>query len=177
MLFHKAVDKILSNKFNIKLYIDSIHYDYDYDRLDNDVRALADYEFQPNDIIILAIQDTCFYSNCNYGLNAYLHNLYTILKKYDIPTEFLLLLSNHYGIDKEIETMNSLFMYDIIRVHCTPLWYDFFIDDIDIEDNISSIDYLYTCVNNTSRAHREYTLCKIKEEGLYDEGIISHRWN
>jgi len=177
MRLHKAAGKILTDKYNIKLYIDSIDYDYEYDKLDDDVRVLADYKFMPDDIIIVAVHDTCFYSNCSYGLNIFLHNLYIILRKYDIPREFLLLLSNYYGIQKEIETMNSLFMYDIIRVHCTPLWYDFFIDDTDIEDDCSSTDYLYTCVNNIKRLHRVYTLCKIKEEGLYDQGIISHRWN
>jgi hypothetical protein len=67
--------------------------------------------------------------------------------------------------------------YSINKIIETSLWFYFpDVESIEVEDCDLKKDFLYTCLNNAERIHRNYTLCCLKEKNLLDRGIVSYRF-
>lgn len=172
--------KILNKKFKIILSIDSAYYDNKLEQLENNIKDLCNHSFNQNEKILILYHDTNFYIDLISGSSLFLNNLYEILKKYSIPQEFVLFITNHYGIKKEIDLLNLKFNYEIQNLIETSLWYDFpNTNHFDEFDNINldfDNEYLFTCLNNIQRIHRNYILCQLEENNLIDRGIVSYRF-
>lgn len=178
-LLNSVIDEI-SSKFEILETFDSVDYDHDIDLLDSKIKSFSNFVFDSNQRILIFYQDTGYYQDLTYGSSVFLNNLYTILKKYSIPSEFIIVFSNHCGISKELEHLNLKTGYTINKVVETFLWYDFpEIEKIHELKNYNANckkDFLFTCLNNIQRIHRNYTLCQLKEHNLLGQGIVSYRF-
>jgi hypothetical protein len=173
------VVEILEEKFKLLSTIDSFDYCNHCD-LDDELVKYKNHTFLDKEKILILHHDTGFYQDLNSGTSVFLQNLFLLLEKYSIPSEFLIFITNHYGITKELELMHLKSGYCINNVIETALWYDFpptnFIDDILDQSMNFEYDYLYTCLNNVQRIHRNYTLCQLKENDLLSDGILSYRF-
>lgn len=171
----------IQKKFEIICVIDSFYYDSDVKKLENVVKNFKDFSFSHNQRILIFYHDTGFYPELTSGTSIFFYNLYLILKKYQIASEFLIIFTNQFGLKKEIDLLNSKTNYTIKNIIETSLWFDFpTVEKIkDFAENhnfIKDQKFLYTCLNNIERIHRSYTLCKLKENNLLDNGIISYRF-
>ena len=170
----------IKKKFNVLAIIDSMMY-VDIKDLDAKIKKYNNKEFKNNDRILIFYQDTGYYLELNSGTSIFFNNLYEILRKYNVPSESVIIFTNHYGIKKEIDLLNKKMTYSINKIVETPLWYDFpkpeTVDNIMSQSQISTNEFLYTCLNNVQRVHRNYTLCQLKKKNLLELGIVSYRFN
>lgn len=175
----KLYNKILK-KFKVVKVIDTADYDFDIELLENTIKTFENYTFENNQRILIFYQDTGFYHDLNSGTSVILNNLFCLLKKYAIPSEFLIFFTNHYGIKKEIDLLNKKTGYSITKIIECSLWHDYpTCEQIEFSKKLPlefENKFLYTCLNNRQRIHRSYTLCKLKENNLLDRGIISYRF-
>ena len=177
---NQDVFSIIKKRFNILSIIDSFYYIDNFEKLENQIKEFNNTNFKKNDRILIFYQDTGYYIDLIYGTSVFFNNLYTLLIKYNIPSEFLIIFTNHYGIKKEINILNKKMNYSINKIIETSLWFDFpslkQIDKIRSESLCFENNFLYTCLNGMQRAHRNYTLCQLKEKNLLDLGIVSYRF-
>jgi len=178
---NKALYKKILENFEIIKVIDTVEYDYDNKILESAIKDFENYVFVNNQRILIFYQDTGFYNELTSGTSVVLNNLFYFLKKYSIPQEFIIFISNHYGIKKELDLLESKTGYAISKVIECSLWYDFpTYDQIVAAENLSlefENEFLYTCLNNVQRIHRSYNLCQLKDNNLLNHGIISYRFN
>lgn len=179
-ILNKVLFDEISHHFEILEVIDSTNHDLNFEQLDEKIKSFKDFSFGAKQRILFYYQDLSFYQNLVNGPSVFLYNLYQILKKYNIPPEFVILITNHYGINKEIEQLNLSMQYSLTKIIETSLWYDFPIIEKIHEKNVTSInsrkEFLFTCLNNMERIHRNYTLCCLKENNLINNGIVSYRF-
>lgn len=155
----------------------------DFVDLENKINKYKDFVFSDKQIILFLSEDTFFYPDLDNGCSTNLHNLYIILKKYNIPSDFVFVFTNHYGLKKEINLLNEKMFYEIPikNIIETPLWFDFptakNIESFENQKTSFNNNFLYTCLNNAQRSHRSYFLCQLKEKKLLDNGIVSYRFN
>lgn len=173
--------KLLNQKFQCLEFFDSVDYDQNPKLLNDKIKKFHGHAFSSIERIIIFYHDTGYYQNLINGCSFFLENLYEILKYNDIPGEFVMIITNHYGIKSEIDLLNRKKNYTIKQIIETSLWYDFpdyqKIQKISNKKLIPDIQKLYTCLNNIQRNHRNYTLCKLKENKLLEKGIVSYRFN
>ena len=178
---NKTLYKKISEKFEILKIIDTVDYDHDLELLENAIKNFENYEFFSNQRLLIFYHDTGFYNDLTTGTSVILNNLYCFLKKYNIPPEFIIFISNHFGIKKEIELLNRKTGYTITKIIETALWYDFPLYDQIIDSEKLALefknDFLYTCLNNIERIQRSYTLCQLRDKNLLPRGIVSYRFN
>ena len=181
-LYHTIYNDI-SDKFQILDIIDSVFFDYLHpDELIEKIKVFKDYEFKENQRLLIYYQDTGFYQNLNSGCSVFLFNLLQILQKFQIPEEFIIVFTNHYGLKKEIDCINSMIDYSLNKIVETSLWHDYpnvnqIKEAIHQNHNDYKKTFLYTNLNNATRAHRVLALSYLKEKKLLNKGIISYRFN
>jgi hypothetical protein len=178
---NKTLYKKILEKFEIIEIIDTVDYDHNNELLESTIKNFENYVFVNNQRILILYQDTGFYNDLTSGTSVVLNNLFFLLKKYKIPQEFIIFISNHYGIKKELAQLENKTGYSISKVIECSLWYDFpTYDQIVATKNLLlefENEFLYTCLNNVQRIHRSYSLCQLKENNLLNHGIISYRFN
>jgi hypothetical protein len=184
MFLCKTLLSKIKEKFEILEIIDfHLYPDEIFLELENLIKKYQDFSFKQNQIILFFYHDTSFYTELKEGCSTVLNNFYILLNKYNLPPEFLYILTNHYGLKKEIILLNKRMQYHfkLENVIETLLWYDFpKNDDIIFYKNQNlefKNDFLYTCLNNVQRIHRSYFLSQLKENNLLDKGIVSYRFN
>ena len=180
-IINKNVFDEIEKKFKVLAVIDSIDYINNLKHLDSQLKEFSNITFEITDRILIFYQDTGYYIDLNHGTSVFFNNLYTLLCKYNIPPEFIIIFTNHYGLKKEINTLNKKLKYSINNIIETSLWYDFptleKINEVTAHPLIFENKFLYTCLNNAPRVHRNYTLCQLKENHLLNSGIVSYRFN
>lgn len=165
---------VLDKKFNILSYINLASTDFNPTVLDQSLKSFHNYEFKNNEKILIIHIDTQYYlPTCNYSITLY--NLHATLHAYNIPTESILMFTNHYGIEKELEILAKIFNF-ITPIKAFTSFYDFVgttknVNDIDTNHN--SIDYLFCCINGVQRSHRTLMLSMLKHYELFEHGLIT----
>lgn len=180
-LYHTIYNDI-SSRFQILDIIDSVFYDYLHpDELEEKIKVFKDFTFKENQRLLIYYQDTGFYQNLNSGCSVFFYNMIQLLSKYNIPPEFVIIFTNHYGLKKEIDLLNSIFDYSLEKIVEISLWHDYpkpdQVHELKQHNNDSKKTFLYTCLNNVPRVHRLLTLCYLKEKNLLEKGIVSYRFN
>jgi hypothetical protein len=173
--FNPKVLELIKSKYELVDIINLVFYDLDLEKLDRVFLQYSNYQFRSNQRLLIVHQDTDYYVN-SQGNTMY--NVIKLLSKYNIAPEFVILLTNNYGVGKEIEYYaRSLCNSNSPRVVYTSLWYDF-PDTADqcntIPDN--TINYLYCCLNGVERSHRVAQLCYLQKYNLIEKGMISYHF-
>lgn len=173
----KKVYQIIEQKYKVLETIDIFDYG---SNIDNLYKLLANYEnyvFLPNERILILHHDTDYYVTTKAsGFTIY--NLILILNKLNIPNEFIVMLTNHYGIEDEIQKQfQDISGTNIFKIIYTSLWYDF-PEQVDItEPESGKLKKLYCCLNGAERLHRVALLCNLEEKSLIENGMISYHFN
>jgi hypothetical protein len=172
---------IIQEKYNVIDIIDFVDYDFYPEKLATVLEKYHSAEFSVNDRIVVLHHDTDYYPDLNSTGNT-IYNFFRLCANFNIPTYFILFITNHYHIDEEIKTIEkNVCNTNNISVIYTAQWYDFPSDE-DIKEasslNNNNIDFqlLYSCLNGQQREHRLFTLCMLMEHGLLDQGIISYHF-
>jgi hypothetical protein len=176
----KEVLDIINSQFEVLETIDLFDYDFQLDKLEELLSQYLSYNFKHNQRIILLHNDTDYYVSAKTA-GFTLYNLFLLLRKLKIPTEFLILFTNHHGIHQEITMLaDQICNSSAIKTIYTELWAHFpnpkDIPPLNIYPN-NSIDYLFSCLNGCNRIHRLLTLCYLKEYNLLSKGMISYHFN
>lgn len=179
-LYHTIYDSI-SSRFQVLYIIDSVHYDYLHpDILEEKIKIFENFTFKENQRLLIYYHDTGFYQHANNGCSVFFFNLFQLFKKFNIPAEFVIIFTNHYGLKNEIDQLNSIIDYSMTNIVETSLWHDYPLVNQIKESQQHKQDikktFLYTCLNNAKRVHRVLTLCYLKEKNLLEKGIISYRF-
>jgi hypothetical protein len=161
----------LLRKYNVVAEIDLLDVDSDPGLLYQSLKAAYKEQYAPQDRILIYHHDTDYYHN-HTSPGFTLSNLFSCLSSLDISVNFCLLITNHYGIRREIDLLShdELDMpvfessYMITQTNPAP-------EKIDI--NIQKIRKPYVCLNGARRSHRVLFLCYLKEYQLLDQGILS----
>lgn len=93
---------LLQNHYNIVGVLKIPDFDFDISYLTEFFTKNKKSVFAPNDRFIIQHQDTDIYiKECSVGIN--LRNLFQVLIKLDIPLYTLIIWTNHYGLQKELD--------------------------------------------------------------------------
>ena len=173
-----SVIDIVSKKYQILEIVDLYQYDSKLDELHDLFLKYQNYVFNFNERIIILHHDTDYYVSLDTaGFTTY--NLIAILSKFNIPTEFLIFFTNHYGIKSELNQLSQQAGNSSpLNVIYTSLWHDFpNVEQLPAVSQNSSISYTYCCVNGVQRNHRVAMLCNLKAAGILEQGLISYHFS
>jgi hypothetical protein len=157
------VYKLLSKKYNIIDVISFLEFDSDFNLLTSRLTALRKKVFDINDRIVIEHLDTDFYfEHCDVGIN--LLNFFNVAKDVDIPNFVFLFYTNHFGIEKEINSICK-------NVHDRPSIIESFVSNEqynkngykNIELSVDSISHQCLCMMSASRSHRNAMFNSIKD--------------
>ena len=94
----------LSSKFNILDIIDLTEVDFNFELLATRLTKTKKTHFDAKDCYLIGHLDTDYYlPNCPYGLSMF--NLIRTFLHNNIPLNTMVLLTNHFGIKKELEIL------------------------------------------------------------------------
>lgn len=149
-LYHKFIYE----KYNILAHIPSQQFDHSPVEFENFLRSLRKETFLPNDRIVIEHMDTDYYHS-SFRNGIFITNLIKAFHAVDIPTFVLLLVTNHFGIKKEINEL-------VIDKHDLPTVIETFLyqphvqpEYKDIELKVTSIQMPALCLmGGIARSHR-----------------------
>lgn len=169
------IEVALHHKYQVQCWIDLLYYDLDFDltRLYNHFLPFANATFDHDQRIVVLHRDTDYYTALDQpGFNLW--NLYAICAYLNVPSEFIILLSAHPGIEVESQKIAFEFNVPAFCTRYTPYqWWPVPEEVISIDVNVESIEYPYVCLNGQPRPHRLYTLSKLKQFDLLDQGMVT----
>jgi hypothetical protein len=172
----KVID-LVGQKYQILEILDLIYYDCRLNELNQTLQKYQNHIFSPDERIILLHHDTDYYSDIkSVGNNIY--NIFRILSYHDVPLEFVIMFTNHYGIEKELQHMcQKILNKSVPQVIYTVLFWIFPENLENLPDpKYQEIKNLYCCLNRVERAHRLLTLAYLQEYDLLDQGVISYHF-
>ena len=171
----KRVIDLIESKYEVLEYID-VHKFMPYPDLLNELFAsYARFEFADNQRIILLDHETDYYpSSDSVGFTMY--NVIVLLAFHNIPLKNVILFSNIYGLQEEINKLTQeLYNGENLKVINTVLW-NYYRDDsgyTDINPDNLKIEFLYCCPNRRNRLHRLLTVAYLNYHNLLDKGIVT----
>lgn len=168
-----VISEYLETKYNIVGQLDLMEYGYSVVTMYNQLKSFYKDAYKHNDRILIYHYDTDFYID---RTGTTLYNLLTCLSDLNIPLEFCILLTNHYGISQEIEnspvlntsTSKSLTIFEsnYTILQSTP-------QAVETDIDADLIRYPYICLQGSRRYHRLLFSCGLKDRGLLDKGLVS----
>lgn len=174
----KEVLDIVKSRYEILDSVDLLAFDSQLDALDSVLSQYANYKFDIQQRIIILHNDTDYYTSLQSS-GFTLYNLFLLIKKYNIPTEALIIFTNHHGIHNEITKLASQICHSTsIKVVYTELWGDYPDDKcIPLAEKDYKVNNVFCCLNGVSRSHRILTLCYLQEYNLLSKGMVSYHFN
>ena len=166
----------LNKKYCILDTVSLDDYWYSMDALYKRLLLFKSKDFAPDEKIICYFFDTEFVLN-QIGFNLY--NFQLILTELDIAQSSVILLTSHYGIEKDVHRLGKELCNDdwpmtvvcnsYVQVLANP-------NPTKLGDPvIDKIKYPYVCLNGVQRTHRVILLCLLEEFNLLNKGIVT--WN
>jgi len=152
----KNVLDIINKKFDIIDSIEFKDFDYDFSVLKSFFKRNYKEYYSPDEKILVEHMDTDYYfDECTVGVN--LRNFFQLLNENDIPPSVLILYTNHFGLQKEIDLLCKLF-----DKNDRPLIIESFIGNnhwdnkatINVNHDFNKINYNAMCIMNEIRSHR-----------------------
>jgi hypothetical protein len=166
---------IVNDRYTVLDIIDLIQYDSQLEKLDELLLRYTNHIFSFDERILIFHHDTDYYTSVE-STGFTLYNLCVLLKKHRIPHEFLIMFTNHYGIEKEVAHLSEQICNSPpFKVICTSQWYDYSNQQVS-NNSVPVIENLFCCLNGVNRAHRVLTLCYLKEQDLLSQGTISYHF-
>lgn len=178
MNLKKSVMDIVESRYHVVNIIDLFMYDYQLEELAHVLHQYQNYEFDANDRILVLQHDTDYYADVA-GVGNTMYNFFRLSSNFNLPMEKIIFITNHYGIDAEIQHLSSTVCNcDPPVVIHTSLWYDF--PDQDTMNNqlnpTDSFSHVYCCLNGQQRQHRVFALCKLQKMKILQQGIVSYNF-
>jgi hypothetical protein len=172
---HEVID-IIKKKYNIIGIIDLVEY-INPDELALELMKYKSYSFSPDEILVVLHHDTDYYESLS-SLGHLMYNFLKLCADFDIALNYILFLTNHYGIESEIRNNEeSICNSSGLKIVYTSQWYDFpefkDIRNLDQDYSKNNLDFLYSCLNGVAREHRLFLLSLLKEKNLLNKGMIS----
>lgn len=169
-----AVEETINKKFKVLTHIDLPLADYQPAYLDNALKSFEHHKFKDNEIILVTHYDTQYYMP-HYNISITLFNLHLTLSTYNIPSEFVIMFSNHYGIEKELKELSKIFNFEN-QIQSFVSFYDIIgttntVPNIDVNHN--QIEHLFCCINGQQRTSRLLFLALLKHHNLISSGIVT----
>jgi hypothetical protein len=174
----QSVIDLIASKYQIIQILDLVKYCGDPEALALDLEKYYNYTFDCNQCLLILHHDTDYYPSPK-GVGNMIYNLMRLFANFLIPLDRVIIVTNHYGIDKEIiKVADTICNSNAPKVIYTSQWYDFpTIDQISkLVPTEVTVNYLFCCLNGVQRQHRIMTLCMLAEYQLLDNGIISYRF-
>jgi hypothetical protein len=174
MIKQEVVD-IVNARYTVLDIIDLAQYDFQIEKVDQLLSKYTNHTFSVNERILIFHHDTDYYTSVeSSGFTVY--NLCVLLHRHQIPHEFLIMFTNHYGIEKEVAHLSEQVCNSAsFKVVYTSQWYDY--PDQSVSNNpVPVIENLFCCLNGHGRGHRVLTLCYFKEHDLLSHGTISYHF-
>lgn len=172
LLSNKYTDK-LKNQFDILDIIEFTEFDTNFDILRQRLINIKKQEYQINERIVFLHFDTDFYhKRLKYGLNLY--NLLEVIRNLDIPVFTIILVTNHFGIKKEIDEIledqnNSI---TVIETFITKSHYSSStVADFDI--SVDKIKFSALSMLGAPRSHRFALYNYFEENNLLEKIQVS----
>jgi hypothetical protein len=163
---------LLYSKYNILGHLSFLDINDDFSILEKALMSVKKDIFEPNDRFILEHFDTDFYlEEYPYGFN--IKNTFTAFNNSDTPLFTLLLITNHFGIGKEISAL-SLDACDyptIIETFITKLHYTSSYNPLDV--CVQEIVKPAICMLGANRSHRFALFNQFKEKNLLNNIAVS----
>ena len=174
MLLKQSVMDIVQSRYRVLSIVDMLEYDQHPEVLEQFLQQYQGHVFAANERVVILHHDTDYYvSPGTPGFSMY--NLMLILKTIDIPLEFVLFITNHYGIEAELADLaQANGAHGNVRVVYTAQWFDF--PDTAEVQMASAPAYLYCSLNGQQRDHRLSLLTQLAEHDLLSAGILSYNF-
>ena len=170
-----AISQAIYDKYEVVYWCDLVvdMNDIDLVKMYNNFLPFKNYEFTSRQRIIIYHRDSDYYTDPE--ANGFtMWNLYKLCDKLNIPSEFFIMLAQSPGIEQESNKIAESFNIQPFKVvYCPYQWCPMpeYVTRLDI--NINRIELPFACLNGVPRSHRLYTLAKLKDLGLFDNGMIS----
>lgn len=160
-------------RYDLVGIINLVFFDLDLDKLTHEFQQWSKVKFEPQQRLLVLHHDTDYYVE-NQGNTTY--NVIKLLGEYRIPTEHVIILTNHYGLEQEVQHQCNQVNVSLPKVIYTSLWYDY--PDPEHITNIPNQEsqYLFCCLNGVERSHRLATLCYLEHYNLIDQGQVSYHF-
>lgn len=179
MNIKNSVIDIIQSKYQIVNVIELLVYDYQLNELAQKLHQYQNHTFDINDRILVLHHDTDYYPSLPSVGNT-MFNFFKLASNFSLPLEKIIFVTNHYGIDVEIEKLSkSICNSPAPEVIQTSQWYDF-PDQDSLRNQLTPTDsfsHVYSCLNGRQRQHRVFMLCKLQELGILQQGIVSYNFN
>lgn len=175
LLSKKYIDK-LKSKFDILDIIEFKEFDTNFSILRQRLINIKKQEYQVNERIIIEHFDTdVYHKRLNYGLNLY--NLLEEIENLDIPFFTIILVTNHFGIKREIDEILKDQNNDSIKVietFITKTHYDTnAVTEFDVA--VDKIKFSALSMLGAPRSHRFALYNYLKENNLLEKIQLSIR--
>lgn len=164
----------LNSKYQILGTFDLSDFDHDMENLYVELSKVKLTKYSPTQKIVLYYYETDFYLS---GKSFLLYNLQQILCKLDIPQFAVIMLSAHYGIDREVHTLAKQICNDSTKMN---IWTSSYVQvlanpsaPLNNNSNVDTIKYPFICLNGTQRTHRLMFLCLLDYLNLVEQGIVT----
>ena len=166
---------LIEKKFQLVDIINLVFYDLKLSALENKIKTYKDFSFAVNQKIIILHHDTDYYIE-QQGNTTY--NVVKLLVQYQISLDHVIVVTNHYGLEKEIKSVLDFFGQNKQPgVLYTSLWYDYpNVEDLGMPMQ-GQCNKLFACLNGQERSHRVATLCFLEHFDLKAHGLISYHFN
>lgn len=151
----KELQIALESRYNIIGNIEFKQFDHDWGHLRNFFETTKKENFTNNDRYVIEHQDTDIYvKEMSVGVNF--RNLFQIITELDIPFYTIIIWTNHYGLQKEIDLMcQHQHVKDrptLIESFCTNTHTTEYYRDVPI--NIDHIQHHALSMIGANRSHR-----------------------
>jgi len=171
-----VITQSLEEKYQVlNWYVISMH-DFNFQSMTKFWDQYKNHVFGPNERIIVVDTETQYYAEKN-SIGHGLFNLFLTLHHYNIPSDFVILLTN-YPAQKEVSELCRLFNLPRPVIHQSDYFLGWIQPDIaNAPNNFDNIQKVYICLNGQSRAHRVDVLCLLKDYNLIDRGIVTYNFS
>jgi hypothetical protein len=180
---NESARSLIGSKFDIVATFD-LKDAVNTDILLNAISQFQNANFGLRQRILILHHETDYYPTINHDgvVGNTIFNLFKLISTFNVPSEKILFLTNHYNIQEEIDRVALFFNLTAPQVVYTSQWYDFpkieeITDQINSPKEIPPISSLYCCLNGVERMHRLLTLCYFKATGILKHGLISYHFN
>ena len=169
------IKQAMLDKYDVVLWVDLLENDNDIDlvKLYNIFLPYSNYVFDPDQRIVVYHRDIDYYINLDCpGFTMY--NLYHLLDKLNIPSEFFILISAHRGIEKESKQLADVAnVRPMQTIYCPYQWCPppNLVEFVDVA--VEKIEFPFVCLVGLPKSHRMYTLAGLKNFNIFDCGMIS----
>lgn len=172
-----AITNQLTKKYDVINWFEICCYDINLHNMVEFWQQYKDYSFKSNERIVVIDSETQYYPY-NSTVGDSLYNLFLTLNYFNIPTDFLIFLSN-YPSRNEIKKLANMFTLPEPTIHYSDYFVGWIQPDLTITQgtNSDNVSTAFICLNGMSRAHRVDTLCLLKEYNLFDKGIVTYNFS